>query len=138
PDRHQQVPDHVGRRLGGEPRAEDARDHPPALQVALEPARPLSHPTPDRRDRLLTDRRGRAVMILPAADQQPDAQLEVLGETVGPGIAAERLKRLQADELPVPSEPDAADTLPGALVDLGEDRELDVLETREQAGISVA
>src|SRR5205814_2360090 len=52
--------------------------------------------------------------------------------------AAERLKRLQADELPVPSEPDAADALPGALVDLGEDRELDVLETREQVGISVA
>src|SRR5207248_8970704 len=92
----------------------------------------LPQPTAQTRDALLVDRRRRAIAVLPAAEQQADPEVEVLGEAVGPRLVAERLERRQADELPVAAEADAPDRLARPLEDLGECPELHVLHPREQ------
>ena len=105
--------------------------------MTLEPARTLAHEGREPGDGLLAHVGARAVVVGPTAETQPHAELEVLGEAGGPRCVAEVGQGRQPRELAVAPEADAAQLLAGPLEDLGERHELEVLQSRQQAGRGV-
>src|SRR5947209_14482579 len=117
----------VERGLGRQTRTQDGPDLPPALEMALEPARPLPDQDAQLGHSLLADVGTRAVVIRPTRQAESHAEFEVFGETVSPRRLAQIGERRQSCELTVATEADTPELLPGALEDLGERHELEVL-----------
>ncbi len=75
--------------------------------------------------------------VTPAREQQPDPEIEILGEAVAPRPRAERPKRRKADELAVAAQPHVVDMGPTTLEDVGIDHELHVLHAGQQVAMPV-